>query len=126
MKKHFCNYKLYAVGLFTGLVNGLIGSGGGTIIVPFLKYLIDIEPHKAHATAIAIIFPLSIISTFIYFKNGFIDLKTGLLVALGSIVGGYIGAKLLNKIPKKLLRKTFGGFMIIVSVRMLIKCFCSS
>lgn len=124
MKKIYSNYKLYLVGLVTGLVNGLIGSGGGTIIVPFLKYLVDIDPHKAHATAISIIFPLTIISTFIYFQNGFIDIKTSLLVALGSIVGGYIGAKLLNKIPKKYLKKIFGLFMIVVSVRMLIKCFC--
>ncbi|WDV47517.1 sulfite exporter TauE/SafE family protein [Clostridiaceae bacterium M8S5] len=118
------NYKLYIVGLITGLINGLIGSGGGIIIVPFLKYCVNLDPHKSHATAIAIIFPITIISTFIYFENGYVELKTGLIVASGSVIGGYIGAKLLNKVPKKLLRKTFGILMIIVAIRMLIKCFC--
>lgn len=53
--------KLIGIGFLTGIINGLFGSGGGTIIVPALVFLIGMEDFKAHATAISIILPLSII-----------------------------------------------------------------
>ncbi|AFS78056.1 putative permease [Gottschalkia acidurici 9a] len=110
--------KILFIGLITGIVNGLFGSGGGTIVVPALVFLLHIEDHKSHATAISIILPLTIISTFIYFRNGIIDFKVALIIASGGIIGGYIGAKLLNKVPRSMLRKIFGLFMIIAGLRM--------
>lgn len=61
--------KLVGIGFVTGIINGLFGSGGGTLIVPALVFILGIEDYKAHATAISIILPLSIISTFIYLKK---------------------------------------------------------
>jgi len=115
------NYKIISIGFITGVINGLFGSGGGTIIVPAMVFLLGIEDHKAHATAISIIFPLSLISTVIYFKNGIIDYEAALLVTIGGVVGSFIGAKLLNKIPSNILRKVFGVFMIIAAIRMVFK-----
>ncbi len=54
--------KLLSIGIITGFINGLFGSGGGTIVVPALIFLLGMDDHKAHATAISIILPLSIIS----------------------------------------------------------------
>ena len=65
-KKYF---KPIVIGLITGVVNGLFGSGGGTIVVPSLIFIIGLEEHVSHATAISIILPLSIISTIIYFNK---------------------------------------------------------
>lgn len=113
--------KVIIIGAITGIVNGLFGSGGGTIIVPALVFLLHLEDHKAHATAISIILPLSIVSTIIYFKNGAIKFDIALMVAIGGIVGGFVGAKVLNKIPSKILRKIFGVFMIVAAIRMVIK-----
>lgn len=63
--------KLQLIGLITGLVNGLFGSGGGTIAVPALVFILGLDQHKAHATAISIIFPLSLISSFVFQTWGF-------------------------------------------------------
>lgn len=111
--------KLLLVGIIVGLVNGLFGSGGGTIAVPALVIIFGLDQHKAHATAISIIFPLSIISSFLYFRHGNLNLKLAILVTLGSIIGSYIGAKNLRKIPSNILRKIFGIFMIIAAIRMI-------
>jgi len=112
--------KYILIGIITGLVNGLFGSGGGTIVVPALTILLCMEDHKAHATAIAIILPLTIISSFFYIKGNYVDIPLTVKVALGGIVGGYIGAKLLKLIPERALSITFGGFMILAAIRMVI------
>lgn len=106
------------IGFFTGILNGLFGSGGGTIVVPAMIYYLHVDDHKAHATAIAIILPLTIISSFVYIYNSFVDWDLVLKTSIGGVVGGYIGAKLLRVIPDKYLRKIFGGFMIFASIRM--------
>lgn len=110
--------KIGILGIFTGLINGLFGSGGGTILVPGMIFLLGMEEHKAHATAISIILPLTIVSTYIYLKSGIMSYNITLKVAVGGVLGGYVGAKLLNKIPSSLLRKIFAIFMMIAAFRM--------
>lgn len=119
MKK--INIKILIIGFITGITNGLFGSGGGTIIVPSLVFILGLEEHKAHATAISIILPLTLISTYIYFNNDMLNFKLAIMIASGSIIGGFTGAKLLKKVPSTILRKIFGLFMIIAAIRMVIK-----
>ena len=114
-------FKLISIGLITGLINGLFGSGGGIIVVPALTFLLNIDDHKAHATAISIILPLSIISTIIYFTKNSIPIKRALPISVGGILGSYIGAKSLNKIPVNVLRKIFGSIIIYTAIRMIWK-----
>lgn len=116
-------FKLIAIGVITGLVNGIFGSGGGTIVVPALIFILGIDDYKAHATAISIIFPLSIISTIIYFTNNSIPFNVVVPVTIGGIIGSYIGAKTLNKIPVHILRKIFGSVIIYSAIRMIWKWF---
>ncbi|HYF82715.1 MAG TPA: sulfite exporter TauE/SafE family protein [Clostridia bacterium] len=118
MNKNPSIVKTALIGLIVGLVNGVFGSGGGTILVPCLVFLMGIEDHKAHATAISIILPLSLISSFIYFSYDVIDLNLALKVAIGSVMGALVGSCLLNKVPVNALRKIFGIFMIIAAIRM--------
>ncbi len=110
--------KLLLIGLIVGLANGIFGSGGGTILVPCLIFFIDVEDHEAHATAISIILPISIISSIVYFKNNVVDIPLTLKVALGSVIGGFTGSMLLHRISVTVLRKVFGIFMIIAAIRM--------
>lgn len=110
--------KFLLLGFTTGLVNGLFGSGGGTILVPGLFFVFGIEEYKAHATALSVILPLALVSTFIYMRSGIILWNVSLKVISGGLIGGYIGARLLSKIPDHLLRKIFAIFMIIAAIRM--------
>jgi len=110
--------KVLIIGLVTGFFNGLFGSGGGTIVVPAMAFMLGVTEQKAHATAIAVILPLSIISSFVYFRNNLVDWRLTSNVALGSMVGGYIGARILNKFSANALRKIFGISMIIAAIRM--------
>lgn len=116
--KRYFTYAL--IGIVTGMANGLFGSGGGTIAVPAMILLLNEEDHKAHATAIAVILPLTVLSSFFYISNNYLDLGITLKVILGGIVGGYLGAKLLNICPTHILRKLFAVFMILAAIRMMV------
>lgn len=113
-------YKHSLIGIVTGLCNGLFGSGGGTIAVPSMELILNVEEHKAHATAISIIFPLTLVSAFFYIKNDYVNWSLTWQVSLGGVVGGYIGARVLKKIPSNLLRKIFGLFMVAAGIRMVL------
>ena len=110
---------LYAIGFGAGLVNGLLGSGGGVILVTSLVFLYKLQDHKAHATAISIILPLSIISALVYIKAGISSIGSILLVTFGSVTGAYFGSKLLNRLSISFIRKLFGIVMIIAAIRMM-------
>lgn len=105
----------------TGFINGFFGGGGGMIVVPVMTLLMGLEQKKAHATAIAVILPVSIISAVIYFfsKESGIELSPTLYTSIGVVVGGIIGALILKKIDNKLLVKAFAVVMLIAGIKML-------
>lgn len=112
--------KMGLIGLCTGLVNGLLGIGGGTIAIPAMVFLLGVEQHKAHGTSLAIILPTSIISLYIYYRYNFLDWGLITKIVLSGMIGGYIGAKLMNHIPAGILRKIFGVFMALAGLRMVL------
>lgn len=112
------NIKNTLIGVFTGFVNGIFGSGGGTLLVPMLNNLLKVEEHKSHATALAIIIFLTGASSAIYISKGTYDIDLTVKVAIGSIIGGFIGAKILCKVTGRFLRISFGLIMIIAALRM--------
>lgn len=109
--------KTASIGVCVGFCNGLFGSGGGIIAVPAMEKLLGAEEHKAHATAIAVILPLTVVSLIPYIFKGFFDFTLAWQTSLGGIIGGVIGAVLLKKLSAPLLKKVFGVFIIAAAVR---------
>lgn len=110
---------LVLAGALTGLCNGLFGGGGGMITVPVLTMLCGYEPKKAHATAIAVILPVSIISAIIYVIKGYFKLKLTIAVGIGVIAGGILGAVLLKKFSNSVITKIFAVLMLVAGVKLL-------
>lgn len=113
-------YKIWLVGVLTGFANGLFGSGGGTIAVPAMERVLSVEEHRAHATAIAVILPLSLLSLAIYLWKTDAAWQIALWASLGGVAGGYVGAKLLKKISGIWLHRIFGICMLAAAVRMIL------
>lgn len=108
------------IGIITGFANGLFGSGGGTVVVPCMEKYLGINAHKSHATAIAVILPLSVLSAVIYVFKSDVPWAETAAVSIGGVIGGFIGAKLLNKISGRWLHIIFGAAMLGAAVRMLL------
>ena len=82
------------------------------------------EPQKARGTSVFCILPMVLTSSFFYYKGNFINWKTAILCGIGGAIGGYIGAKLLKKLPDKVLKIAFTIFLIYVSLKMILKWKC--
>ena len=114
-------WKRILVGLIAGIISGLFTAGGGLILVPAFLYTLKVEPKQARATSVFCILPMVIITTIFYGQNHLIDWKTGILCAIGGIIGGLAGAKFLNKIPEKYLKIAFTFFLIYAGINMLFR-----
>lgn len=107
------------IGILAGMTCGLFGTGGGMILVPAFVYMLKIEPKNARATSICCMLVMVITSSIFYYKSNYIDWQAGLLCAIGGIVGGFLGAKLLKKIPDYILKIVFICFLIYASYNMI-------
>ena len=112
--------KRISIGLIAGIISGLFAAGGGMIVVPALIHLYKLEDAKARATSVFAILPMVITSGIFYYKNDYIDWNTGIKCAIGGIIGGIIGAKLLKKISTRILRILFIIFLIYTSTKMIL------
>ena len=104
--------KAVLFGGIVGLANSVFGGGGGMIAVPLLKGL-GLTEKEAHATAILVILPVSLLSFFVYLVRGFYDGAVALPAAIGVLFGGLIGAKLLAKLPTKWVGVVFAILQVL-------------
>lgn len=100
-----------------GLLNGFFGSGGGVVAVPVLER--DCSPNEAHATSVALIFILSLVTTLFYGLSGGLDFKTAWDYVPWGVAGAVTGAFFLKKIKAEWLKRLFGAVVTIAAVRML-------
>lgn len=118
MKKQKLYYALS--GAFVGFLNGFFGGGGGMVVLPIFTMLFGFEQKRAHATAIAVILPITIISAITYLITGgtsVFNFKL-LLLTIGVVLGGIIGALLLKKLKNKYLNKIFAILMFVAGVKL--------
>lgn len=105
-------------GAAVGALNGIFGGGGGMVAVPILKSA-GRPARTAHATAIAVILPASVLSGAVYLFSGLVPYAVLLPVALGVAAGGLLGAKLLPRVSSRFLTFLFAAFMLAAGIRMM-------
>jgi len=118
MKKEYL--KTVIVGLCAGMVSGFFSSGGGMLLVPFFTHILKIEDVKGRGTSVFCIMFLVITSSIFYINKKYIDVNLGIKCAIGGMIGGYIGSKILFKIDKKWLRLLFILFLVYSGIKMVI------
>ena len=108
---------LAVVGLIVGILSSVTGLGGGFMVVPFLIYL-GRDAKLAVGTSFVFIFLVAISSLIAHYRLGNVDIKTGLVLALGGILGAQMGPQVLQHVSDQNFKKIFSVFMVITAVWM--------
>lgn len=109
------------LGLLAGVVSGLFGVGGAVVIIPGLVLIAKLPQHTAHGTSLAaLLLPVGLLGTLEYYKRGQVNLAFAAVVAVGLLIGAYFGARLAGSLNDVMLRKAFGGFLLLVSAKLLL------
>lgn len=107
-------------GTVVGVVNGMLGAGGGMIAVPLLKKL-GLDQKSAHANAVAVILPITVLSAVLYLIKGYVDISQSFNFIPTGILGSLLGTVIIKKISPVWLKRIFGGFMVYAGVRLLLR-----
>lgn len=107
------------IGLVGGLASGLLGVGGGIFMVPLLVALGGLSEHEAHATSLLAILPIAIVGAAVFSFEGKSSYALAVLLALGSLVGAPVGARIMARMSEGTLKSVFGAAMIVVAVVLL-------
>ncbi len=113
---------LLIIGLVAGVAGGMFGIGGGAIMVPAMVLLLGIDQKIATGTSIAAqILPIGILAAFVYYREGKLDIKNAVIIAIGLIIGNYFGAVFANQpyITSATMKKLYGIFLLLIGSRYL-------
>lgn len=112
---------LSIIGLVAGVLSGIFGIGGGVVIVPFLVTFAGMGIKSASGTSLAaLLLPVGILAVIAYKRENLVNLKAGLLIALGLATGVAGGALLALDMPVGMLKRLYGVFLVFVSYRFLV------
>lgn len=108
------------IGLAAGLMSGLFGVGGGTVIVPMLVLLLGFDQRLAAGTSLAAIVPTATVGVVSYAIHGSVAWIPALILAGGAVIGAQFGSWLLARLRQNTLRWGFVGFLVLVIVMLFI------
>lgn len=113
-------FKSITLGIAIGFVNGVFGAGGGMLAVPLLKKS-GLRQKQAHANAVAVILPITVISAVLYLVKGNVTLKDSFAYVPTGLIGSVIATFILQKFSNKILQKIFAAFMVYAGARLLMR-----
>lgn len=108
-------------GAAAGLVNGLLGAGGGMILVPLLIRWCGLRDKEAFATAISIILPLCLVSIAVHAMQAPLPLRDAWPYLAGGLAGGILAGLLFKKVSATLLHRLLGALILWGGIRLLLR-----
>ena len=109
-----------AIGFFSGIISGM-GIGGGTILIPALLFLTEVNQQQAQGVNLIYFIPTAVVALITHHKNGTLDLKTAKPLALLGLAGVAAGAFLAVSLESEILKKLFGGFLLLMGLSEIFK-----
>lgn len=113
------------IGLIAGLFGGLVGLGGGVVMIPLMVGVLKMGQHKAHGTSLVALVFTGIAGAITYASKGAVDITASALIAVTAIFTARSGARFAHALAEWKLKRSFGAFLIIVSLLLLMKPYLS-
>jgi uncharacterized protein len=111
---------LVLIGLFAGMLSGLIGVGGGIIIVPALVFFLGFTQHEAQGTSLGLLLlPVGVLAVANYYKQGYVDIKVVAIMCAAFVIGGWLGSKLSLTLPADTVKKIFAIVLFYTAIKMM-------
>lgn len=109
------SFGIFSMAAFCGVAAGMVGIGGGVLMVPLLSLLFGFSQHRAQGTSlIALIPPTGLLAFLAYWKAGYVDFDTGVLLIPGVFIGGIVGGMLARKLNPRRMAEVFAGLMFLL------------
>jgi uncharacterized protein len=106
-----------ALGVFAGVLAGLVGVGGGILFVPTLTLVLGLTQLHAEATSLLAIIPTVVAGTWRQQRYGNVRWWPAIVIGLAAIGGVEGGVALAEALPQHALRRLFGVLMILVAAQ---------
>lgn len=109
-----------AIGFVAGVLGGLLGVGGGFVLVPLQVLYAGQSQYRAHGTSLAAVIPIAVVGTSLYYlhpPHPQVDLRFAGLLVVGGIVGAYLGARLLRRLPERQLKMAVAVLLGAVALK---------
>ncbi|MBS0358769.1 MAG: sulfite exporter TauE/SafE family protein [Proteobacteria bacterium] len=107
------NELLFGVSFFAGIIGALTGLGGGVILTPALVLLFGVNIHYAMGASLISVIATSSGTAVAYLKEGFTNMRIGMFLETGTVIGALIGALLISFFSKSALSLIFGVVLIL-------------
>lgn len=105
----------FIAGAFGGVLGGM-GMGGGTVLIPLLTLFCNVSQHTAQALNLISFIPMAIVALIIHFKNNLVNFDHILIIIVSGVLTCVLGCYVARAMNGELLKRFFGGFLIILSV----------
>ena len=108
------------IGLGSGILAGMFGIGGGTVIVPLMMLLVGFTLKMAVGTSLAaLLLPVGLLGAMEYYRNGQVNVIAAVCLIIGLFIGTYFGAKLTLSLPELYVKRAFGVLLLVLAIRYL-------
>jgi len=112
--------ELVLIGSLAGLVMGTVGVGGGAVIIFSLSVFANFPQKIAQGTTLFIVAaPISLLAALRYYRQGYVDVKAGLVVMVCFLVFSLIGAQFATQLPNEVLRTLVGVILLLMGIKLI-------
>jgi uncharacterized membrane protein YfcA len=109
---------LVAAGLLAGAFGAMLGLGGGILIVPMLTLGFGVPITAAIGTSLICVIATSTGAAAINVRAGRADVRLGILLVAGTVVGALTGAVVAGVLPERVLAGMFAALMVYTGISM--------
>ena len=111
------SFILYLIaGFLSGLLGGM-GMGGGTVLIPALTAVLNVEQHVAQSTNLIAFLPMSAFSLKVHKDRGLLKTDGVLWIVVPALLTSVVFGLRATALPAQILRKLFGVFLILLAVK---------